>query len=442
MMTKTFRGGIHPRQKKEATVDRRTRTIEPPEEIILPLSQHTGSPNVALCSVGDKVTVGQTVAGSKAYISAPVHSPVSGKIKAIKDHFNPVYGRTPAFVIENDRRYERFPSEKNEKAELLPAEEIIKAVKEAGIVGLGGAAFPAHVKLSIPEGKRIDTLIINGAECEPYLTSDHRLMLEKTAEILKGANLLARASGAGRIVFAVEENKMNALFALDKIIKDMKGRLSGVPIGSVALKTKYPQGGEKQIIKTVLAREVPPGRLPMDVGALVQNVSTCFAVYEALYKGKPLVERYVTFTGDALREPGNFLVKLGTTIRHIADKCGGFREKPAKVIAGGPMMGISQFTLDSPVIKGTGGVLFLTAGSAGVFEEHPCIRCAKCIDICPMNMLPTEIMRMVKHNRWHLLPGLNPSDCMECGSCAYVCPSRIPLVQYIKLAKFEERKRK
>jgi len=342
---------------------------------------------------------------------------------------------------------------------------LINIIRNAGIVGLGGAAFPSHVKLNLPKGKSVDTLIVNGAECEPYLTCDHRLMIGKTDKIIKGIYLVAGCLGVKNIFLAVEKNKLSAVFAMEKAIREISRKSSrpkeiprptgvphtairrtgrvgrNIPIRVVVLKTKYPQGGEKQLVNALLKREVPPGKLPLDVGAVVQNVGTCLAVYEAVYEGKPLIERCVTLTGTCLKEPGNFVVRLGTPLRDIVEFCGGFKEPPAKIIVGGPMMGIAQYTLDIPIIKGTTGVIFLSKKEVQLPEELPCVRCARCVDICPVNLLPTEIMRMVKYSRWHRMEELHPSDCIECGACAYACLSKIPLVQYIKLAKQKELKK-
>ena len=429
MVTKTFRGGVSLSEEKELTVAKKMRTISPPPQVFVPLSQHIGSPNEPVVNTGDNVKMGQPIGESKAFISSPVHSPVSGKIKDIKNFFNPVYGEQPAVIIENDGKDEAFSDERNENPQSLSRKEIIDIVRDKGVVGMGGAAFPTHVKLNIPEGKHVDTLIVNGAECEPYLTADHRLMVEKTGEILKGVTLVAKALNVKNIYFAIEENKLSAVFALEKTLK------SSPSTRITVLKTKYPQGGEKQLIKAILKKEVPPEKLPLDVGVVVQNVGTCFAVYEAVYEGKPLIERPITFTGGSLKEPGNYIVRIGTLFRDVVERLGGFQEEPAKIIMGGPMMGIAQYSLDVPVMKGTTGVIFLSKKEAKTFEELPCIKCAKCVDICPVNLVPTEIVRMVKYSRWHYLDELHPVDCMECGSCAYSCPSRIPIVQYIKLAK-------
>lgn len=442
MFRKTFRGGVHPAGRKELTVDRRIKKVPAPPLIILPLTQHTGAPNAPLCETGDYVRVGQRVGEARAYVSAPVHSPVSGTVKAIEDVPNPIYGRTPAILIENDGRNEPVPFEKREDPKSAPREKLIEITKKTGLVGLGGAAFPTHVKLNVPKEKRIDTLIVNGAECEPYLTCDHRLMVEKTKEIIKGIYLVAKILNVKNIFLAIEENKLSAVFAAEKVIREIAGKSGLKPIHILILKTKYPQGGEKQLIEAILKRRVPPGKLPLDVGVLVQNVGTCFSVYEAAYLGKPLIERCVTFSGGCLKEPGNFLVSLGTPIKHVVEYCDGFIENPVKIIVGGPMMGITQYSLDVPVIKGVTGVIFLSEKEARIYEELPCVRCGKCVDICPVNLLPTEIARMVKYSRWQYLDDLRPSDCIECGACAYNCASRIPLVQYIKLAKIKELERK
>ncbi|MBL7157975.1 MAG: electron transport complex subunit RsxC [Candidatus Omnitrophica bacterium] len=430
MLSNTFRGGVCLAEEKELTVGKKTKEIPAPKELIVPLCQHIGSPNESIVKEGDAVRVGQVLGDAKAFVSAPVHSPISGTVKSVQNFFHPVFGKSPAVLIENDEKHEPLStSVKNDPAR-LSKEEIITIVRNAGIVGMGGAAFPTHVKLKVPEGKIIDTLIINGAECEPYLTGDHRLMIEKTKEVIDGVNIVSRVLGAKKVIIAVESNKLSAVFAMKKVIKP--------PLKIEVLKTKYPQGGEKQLIKAILKKEVPPGKLPLDVGVLVQNVGTCFAIQNAVCDGKPLTERCVTFTGSCLKEPGNYIVKVGTRLRDVIDYCGGFLTPPAKIISGGPMMGVSQYTLDVPVVKGTTGVLFLSEKEAAICEEMPCIKCAKCVDSCPLRLLPTDIMRMVKYSKWEYLKELHPSDCVECGACSYVCPSKIPLTQYIKLGKIKE----
>jgi len=437
MFQKTFAGGVHLSERKELTVDKKIRAIPAPDEIVLPLRQHIGAPNEPLVKVGDAVRIGQRIGEAKAFVSAHVHSPVSGKVRAFGNYPNPVYGKGPALLLENDGKYESLPFARRDDIEGLSGQELINIVKDAGIVGLGGAAFPTHVKLNIPEGKNVENLIINGAECEPYLTCDHRLMVEKTNKILRGIHIIAGILGVKNIFLAIEENKLSAIFAMEKAVRRMKGKSPHALIQIIVLKTKYPQGCEKQLVKAVLKKEIPPGKLPMDVGVVAHNVGTCLAVFEAVSEGKPLMERCATFTGSCLKDPGNFSVRFGTPLRYVADYCGGFRERPCKIIAGGPMMGVAQYTLDAPFIKGITGVLFLSEKDAKIPEELSCIRCARCVDICTVNLIPTDIMRMVKHSRWHYLDNLYSADCLECGACSYVCPSKIPLVQYIKLAKIK-----
>ncbi|MBN1353360.1 MAG: electron transport complex subunit RsxC [Candidatus Omnitrophica bacterium] len=438
MQTKTFKGGVSVSEHKGFTALKKMRAIPAPPEVVIPLSQHIGSPNEPVVKSGDEVKVGQLIGSTKAFVSAPVHATVSGKVGSIRPFAHHIYGKSLAVSIENNGKNEYMVFAERNAPETLPEEELINIVKEAGIVGMGGAAFPTHVKLSIPEGKHVDTLIVNGAECEPYLTCDHRLMVEKTEGIIKGMCTVARILGAKNIFLAIEENKLSAILAMDKAVK--KAQRPSIKI--VVLKTKYPQGGEKQLLMAILKKEVPPSKLPLDVGCVVQNVGTCFAVYEAVYHGKPLIERCVTLTGNPLKEPGNFIVRFGTPLKHLIDSSGGLKEPVAKVIIGGPMMGLAQYSLDIPIIKGITGVVLLSKKDMESFEEMPCIRCAKCVDICPINLMPTEIMRMVKHSRWHYMKELHAVDCMECGACSYICPSRIPLTQYIKLAKIRELNKK
>ena len=438
MPYRTFKGGVSLAECKELTVDRKIRSIPAPDEVIIPLSQHTGEPNILIVAVGDTVKKGQKIGQADAFISAPVHSSVSGRVKAISNTLNPVYGKGPAVIIENNKKDEFLPLERENDVQDMSKEALITLIREAGLVGLGGAAFPTHVKLKIPEGKHVDTLIINGAECEPYLTCDHRLMAEKTEKILRGICFIAGILGVREVFLAIEDNKLSAIFEMEKAVKRVNKRTPNMKIELVILKTKYPQGGEKQLIKAILKREIPPKKLPMDVGCVVQNVGTCLAVYEAIDERKPLIERCVTFTGSCLVDPGNFTVPIGSTIRHVVNCCGGLQKEPAKVIVGGPMMGITQYSLDGPLVKGMSGVIFLSKEDVEIPKEYPCVRCAKCVDICPVKLIPTDIMRMVKHSRWHYLGKLYPLDCLECGACAYVCPSKIPLVQYIKLAKMKE----
>lgn len=431
-MIKTFPGGTHPQTSKRLTRDRSIISCLIPKIVSVPLLENTGRPAKCTVKAGDIVLKGQLIGEIDSFISARVHSPVSGKVIKIESSVNPVYGRSDCVVIENDFKEEAaFKAPQDKNFENLSGENIIEAIKNAGIVGLGGAAFPTHVKLLGAKEKNKYSLIINGAECEPYLTCDHRIMIEKPNEVIKGIELLARAVEAKDVYLAIENNKQDA-------VKAMEGKLqaAGCRLQIIRLKTKYPQGGEKQLIKAILNREVPPGKLPLDVGCIVQNVGTAYAAYEAIYHNKPLIERCVTLTGSCLNEAGNFNVRIGTSLREAVEGCSkGFKEEPEKLILGGPMMGIAHYSLDIPIIKGITGVIFLSKKEVEILEEMPCIRCGRCVDVCPVNLLPTQIKRAVKRNDKAQLEELNVCDCMECGACSYECASRIPLVQYIKLGK-------
>lgn len=430
----SFRGGVHPQYNKDISIREPLREASVPRAIVIPLTQNIGAPNEALVKKGDHVEEGQVLGRSNSFISSPVHSPVCGEISDIKKAFHPVLGPTMSVFIKRDegsspRKYiERDISD-------FSRQELIDIVKDAGIVGMGGAAFPTHVKLSVPEGKKIETLIINGVECEPYLTCDHAVMTKKTREILKGIAVIIRILEPKEVYVAIEDNKKAALFAFQKAIKETaRGSMSN--IRTVLLKTKYPQGGEKQLIKAISGGEVPPGKLPLDIGFLVQNVGTVYAIYEAVYFNKPLIERIITISGDCLHRPGNYLTKIGVTVKDIIEQYGiELYRDPKKIVMGGPMMGLAQPHAEVPVIKSTSGILFLSDRLARDLEEEQCIKCAKCVDVCPLNLVPTEIIKNVKKERWDEVEKLYAADCMECGACAYSCPARIPLVQYIKEGK-------
>ncbi|MDB4349384.1 electron transport complex subunit RsxC [Omnitrophica bacterium] len=435
-MLKTFRGGVHPAPSKDLTVDKHIREAPIPHSATIPLLQHTGAPCEPLVSVGDSVKTGQLIGDSDKFISSPIHASISGKVTKIDKHPHPVLGNHKAISIEGKGiDYMDSSIKKREDINSFSADLIRDIIRGAGIVGLGGAAFPTHVKLTPPEGKVIDSIILNGVECEPYLTCDHRLMLEKTKEIIEGLKIIMKLTKAPNIYIGIESNKIGAAFALEKVLRDERHEAKNTKI--VILKTKYPQGAEKQLIKSILNREVPPGKLPFDVGCLVSNVGTALAVHETFFEGKPLYERVVTVTGTCLKEPSNLLARVGTSVKDLADACGGFAEEPAKVIFGGPMMGIAQFTLDAPIIKGTSGVLFLSKKEVKEYQEKSCIRCAKCVDICPLNIVPTDIARLIKQGRYMDALRYDIDDCIECGACSYECPSKIPLLQWIKTGKAE-----
>lgn len=429
-MSKKLRGGIHPPEEK-STKNLPITQAKEPKKVAISLQQHTGVPCQPLIKVGDEVKVGQKIGEVNAFVSAPVHSSVSGKVISIEPHPHPTGSNIPTIIIESDgeNKLSEEIKPRTNSENLLP-EEIRKIVREAGIVGLGGAAFPTAVKLSPPQEKKIDTLLLNGAECEPYLTGDERLMVERPEEIILGMKLLMKALGVEKGFIGIEDNKPEAIEKLRVESSEFRDKVE-----IVGVKTKYPQGSEKHLIKAILNREVPSGGLPLDVGVVVNNVGTAFAVYEAVVKGLPLLKRVVTLSGDGLKEPQNLEVKIGTLFQDLIEQCGGFKGKPQMVIMGGPMMGIAQYTTAVPVIKGTTGILVFT--DSPLVEARACIRCGRCIDACPMYLMPTMYALLVEHKKWEEVEKYNIFDCIECGCCSYVCPSRIPLVHYIKYGKTE-----
>ncbi|MFC1806920.1 electron transport complex subunit RsxC [Candidatus Omnitrophota bacterium] len=431
----SFKGGVHPPGFKNLSKDCAIRPISPPRQVTIPLVQHIGTPCVPQVKIGDEVKRGMVIGDSEKFISCPVHASISGKVKAIKKFDHPVTRSAQAIVIESDGKdeYLSLPSGPKQDMDNITPDKIRQIVKDAGIVGMGGAAFPTHVKLTPPKHKKIDTFILNGAECEPYLTCDERVMIEKADQVLKGALLIMKTLELEKGYVAIEDNKPAAIRVVSEAIRRVQG--TGYRVQIKVLHTKYPQGGEKQLIKAVVGREVPPGGLPFDVGCKVGNVQTALAIYKAVYEAKPLYERVITVTGDAIKEPSNLLVRIGTNLSHIIEQCGGLHKDLGKIISGGPMMGIAQFTSDIPVIKGTSGILLLSADSAKIFSPEYCIRCGKCIESCPVNLMPSSIVKAAEYNRFDIAGELNAADCIECGCCSYVCPSKIPLVQYIKHAK-------
>ncbi len=427
---RSFKGGVHPPENKNLSSGEKIIPIPPPQILIFPLSQHTGAPCQLVVKKGDKVKKGTLIGASEKFISSFIHSSISGTVKSIENTPHPVVGRFQSIVIENDGQdIAEEPISPNKNIETLSSDEIIKIVREAGIVGLGGAAFPTHVKLSPPKEKVIDTFIANGAECEPYLTCDHRLMIEKGEEIVEGIKILRKILTPKKCIIAIENNKTDAIEKMAELVQNED-------IEVVSLEVKYPQGGEKQLIKTVLGRDVPSGGLPMDVGVLVHNVGTLFAIYEAVYLGKPLYERVITVTGE-VEKPGNYLVRIGTPVKDILNFCEVDWDNAGKLIFGGPMMGIAQQDIETPLIKGTSGILVQSKDEVIEDEEAPCIRCGRCVETCPAYLLPTQIAKVVRAEKWGKLNELHIKDCTECGACSYVCPSNIPLVQYMKLGKLK-----
>lgn len=426
----TFPGGIHPEEYKSITEKKPITEIKPSDEVIIPFSQHTGSPAKPLIEKGDKVKLGTKIGELMGFISANIHSSVSGEVKKIDLHPHPAGGEMLSVFIANDGKDE-WENTSERDVNSFSAKEIIDIVKEAGIVGLGGASFPTYVKLSPPKGKSYQTLILNGSECEPYLTCDYRLMVERPEDILCGGRLIARAIGVERCVIAIEENKPDAIREMEKLVEGYNFELA-------VLKTKYPEGAEKQLIWAITGNEVPSGGLPVDIGVCVQNVGTALAVYEAVRFGKPMIERVVTVTG-AVKDPSNFMVRIGIRFKQLIDNAGGYIGEPGKLIAGGPMMGIAQYTDEVPVVKGTTGILVQKKEESIPSPQTPCIRCGRCVEVCPMRLIPTVMLAFIEKDNFSSANELGVFDCMECGSCEYVCPARRPLIHNFKLAKLRLR---
>jgi electron transport complex protein RnfC len=429
---KTFPiGGVHPPENK-LTAAIPIKYLPLPESVIIPVSQHIGSPSIPVVKKGDYVKTGQVIATGKGFVSANIHSSVSGKVNKIDFAADSTgYRQTAVFIdVEEDEWMENIDRSKeiNKDIKLSP-EEIIKRCFDSGIVGLGGATFPSHVKLTVPSGKKCEVLIINGVECEPYLTSDHRLMLEKGEEMLTGVTILMKALKVEKAMIGIENNKPDAIAHITKLASTFKG------ITVYPLKVKYPQGAEKQLIKALTKREVPSGRLPLDVGAVVHNVATAFAVYEAVQKNKPLFERVITVTGKSLSKPGNFIVRTGTLLVNLIEAAGGLPDDTGKIINGGPMMGKAVSNTDVPVVKGMSGVIIVPAKESVREEIKPCIRCAKCVYACPLNLEPFLLMTLSEKGLFERAEKERITDCMECGSCSFICPANRPLLDYIRLGK-------
>ncbi len=426
-------GGIHPSDNKKWSRGSAIEPMDLPDVVNIPLSQHIGAPAVAKVAKGDKVLVGQLIAEAGGFMSANIHAPVSGTVTAVDAQPNGQGLRQPMITIkrEGDEWMPEIDRSETlvEKCDLSP-KEIIDKIKAAGIVGMGGATFPTHVKLMIPDGKKAEALIINGVECEPFLTSDYRTMLERGERLIAGTRILMKAVGVGKAFIGVENNKPDAIAHLRSLL----GSDSGISV--VALKTRYPQGGEKQLIAAVTGRQVPPPpALPIDVGAVVCNASTAVAVYEAVQKNKPLIERVVTVTGKSLKEPKNLLTRMGTPVESLIAKCGGLPEGDVRVLNGGPMMGRALVNLAMPVMKGCSGIVVMSGKEVLRGEESACIKCAKCVSACPMGLEPYLISKLTRKRAWDDAESNDITSCIECGCCQFTCPANIPLLDHIRLGK-------
>ena len=424
-----FRGGIHPDDKKAATRKKSIEEIAAPKEVILPMTMHIGAPCSPVVAVGDHVKTGQIVAEATVPVSAPIHASVSGTVTAVEPRLHPNGTKVMSVVIENDFENEYDNSmEPTDRFHSITADELADIVREAGIVGLGGAAFPLSVKIKSAEGA-VDTLIINGSECEPYITSDNRMIIEYAEELYDGATIVAKALGLSSATIAIESNKAGAIAELRRVLSKKTG------VKLAVLHTKYPQGSEKQLIKAVTGREVPPGQLPSAVGVINMNTTSAIAVSRAVREGKRLTHKVVTVSGSAVANPKNLLVPIGTPIGCLFEACGGFREEPNKILMGGPMMGIAQFSTDVPVIKGTNAILAFSRNEDKFAENATCIHCGKCVSVCPMHLMPLYIYRNNRAGRLDECEKLNVMDCMECGCCSYTCPARLQLVSVFRATK-------
>lgn len=441
MALATFKGGIHPSDKKELSANKPITNANPPQRVIIPLSQHLGAQCKPIVSIGQDVKKGQTIGEPGGFVSAAVHSSLSGKVIAIGEFPNAMGRMVPSVVIENDGKEEWTNLKDDPDYMSLSPDELKEKIKAAGIVGMGGAAFPTLVKLSPPKEKPIDMVIINGAECEPYLTADYRLMIEKPKEVIEGLKIIMKVLGVNKGFIGIENNKPEAIEKIKEaaIPSPLLPLTKGEQVGGIevcALEVKYPQGAEKMLIKALTGREVPPRGLPMDVGVVVHNVGTALAVYEAARYGKPLIERVVTVTGEGINNPSNMMVKIGTLVSDLIEQCGGFKDGVGKVISGGPMMGFALPSLDVAVTKGTSGILVIPEEGVIHAEDFgPCIRCSRCIDICPMGLMPSMLSILSEKGFYEEAKEYNLFDCFECGSCAFVCPSKRPIVQLVRLAK-------
>lgn len=430
MKSLSFIGGFHIEEFKESTEHLATQKMSLPSRVVIPLAQHIGAPSKCIVGKGDYVKTGQLIAEMSGYVSANIHSSISGTVKDIISVLTPLGRKSKAVVIESDGLDKKsIEGEETFDYTAMTSDELVSIIKDSGIVGMGGATFPTHVKLVPPKGKQIETVIINGAECEPFLTADHRVMIEFPEEMLKGIDIIKKVTGAKRVFIGIENNKQDAINILEE-----KSRPYGFDV--VSLQAKYPQGAEKNLIWAITKREVPSGGLPLDVGVVVQNVGTAKAIYDAVCHRIPLYERILTVSGDSIAKPMNLIVRVGTEFSEIFKFCGDFSMEPAKIISGGPMMGFAiPFIENFSVTKGTSGILVFSKEFAQENTTTSCIKCAKCVDHCPMRLMPSRLEKLARAGKYEEAEKIAGMDCVECGTCAYVCPAARPLVQIVRYLK-------
>ena len=435
----TFKGGIHPNDGKSLAKDKAIVTVMPKGDLIYPLSQHIGAPASPIVSVGDHVLKGQKIAEAGGFVSAPIHASVSGTVKAIELHFNPTGSKVNCIVVENDGEYQEVEYTPSKPLDELTKEEILNLIGEAGIVGMGGAGFPTKVKLSPKEPEKIEYVIANCAECEPYITADYRRMLENPEELVSGMKVVLKLFDNAKGIFGVEDNKPDCIAKLKELTKD-EPRME-----VLALKTKYPQGAERQLIFATTGRAINSSMLPADAGCVVDNVETLIGIHYAVIDERPVMERIVTVSGDGVKAPGNFKVLFGTNQRELVEAAGGFLGEPEKVISGGPMMGFAMFTLDTPITKTSSSILCLTKDEVAANEPSACINCGRCVEVCPSRIIPSRLADFAEHHNEEAFTKWEGLECVECGSCSYVCPAKRQLNQAIgsmrKIALANRRKK-